>query len=170
MKYKLLRGDEIDTAEFPQEDIDFILSLYAKALNNADYFDLIKEVCGPNAFPLKGSARVTREIHNSALYRVAEDIVDRVGVQQGIILPDDNDEMAPIEAIMSAKEAADELGISRTAVVRAANRGTIKGKKVGRAWALLRESVESYQVSEKRVAAGKRSQETFRMVAKPYGS
>lgn len=155
MEYKLLKGDEIDTSRFPNKDLDFILSLYARALDNEDYFDLMREICGPGAYPLKGAPRVTREIHDSELYRVAEDIVDRVGVQQGAILPDDDDKMVPTEAIMGAKEAAEKLGISRPAVIQAAQKGRIKGKKVGSSWALLRDSVDSYQVSKGRVAAGR---------------
>lgn len=157
MKYQLLKGDEVDISELPRQDVDFILSLYAQAINNVDYFDLMREISGPGAYPLKGSPKVTREVHDSLLYRVAEDIVDRVGINQGAILPDEDDEMVPTEAIISAEEASARLGISRAAVVKAAQLGKIRGKKIGGAWALLRESVDSYEVSEKRVAAGRKA-------------
>jgi len=155
MKYKLLKGSEADISKLPKEDIDFILGLYAQAMNNEDYFDLMRTICGPGAYPLKGSPGVTREIHDSTLYLVAEDIVDRVGMRQGAILPDEDDVMVPTQMIVSAQEAAKKLGVTRSAVIKAAQQGKIKGKKIGGTWALLLESVEAYKVAPHRVAAGR---------------
>ncbi|GAH32956.1 unnamed protein product, partial [marine sediment metagenome] len=59
------------------------------------------------------------------------------------------------EGIMSASEAAEHLGITRSAVVKSAQAGRLKGKKIGKTWVLLRRSVESYQVAAHRVAAGR---------------
>jgi excisionase family DNA binding protein len=76
-------------------------------------------------------------------------------IPQGVIAPDEDDEMVPTEGIMSASEAAEHLGITRSAVIKSAQTGRIKGKKVGETWVLLRRSVENYQVAKYRVAAGK---------------
>jgi len=86
---------------------------------------------------------------------VAEDIVDRVGIRQGVLSPDPGVERVPTEEIMSVTEAAGVVGITRSAVIKAAQTGRIKGKKVGHTWALLRRSVESYRVAQHRVAAGR---------------
>ena len=47
------------------------------------------------------------------------------------------------------------LGISRAAVIKAVKRGRIRGRKIGKTWALLRRSVERYEVTPYRVEAGK---------------
>lgn len=155
MTYRLLKGEAIDIGKLPKNDLAFLLDLQRRAMEDEDYFELERSVCGPSAYPLKGSPRVTSEIHRTPLFRVAEDIVDRVGIRQGVIAPDEDDEMVPTEGIMSASEAAGHLGITRSAVVKSAQAGRLKGKKIGKTWVLLRRSVESYQVAKHRVAAGK---------------
>jgi len=92
MRYALLNRDVVDISTLPREDIDFLLDLMHRAMEDEDYFALERRVCGPGAYPLKGSQRVTREIHASPLFRVAEDIVDRVGIRQGALAPDPGDE------------------------------------------------------------------------------
>lgn len=155
MKYQLLNGETLDLSALPKEDLEFLLALMRRAMEDEDYFSLERTVCGPGAYPLKGSARVTREIHNSPLFRVAEDIVDRAGIRQGVLAPDAGDERVPTEDIVSVTEAAKRLGITRSAVIKAAQAGRIKGKKIGHTWALLRRSVETYRVAQHRVEAGR---------------
>lgn len=155
MKYRLLGGDVIDLGKLPKEDLAFLLELQRRAMDDEDYFELERAVCGPGAYPLKESPRVTSEVHRTPLFRVAEDIVDRVGIRQGVIAPDRNDDLVPTEGIMSVTEAAKQLRITRSAIIKAAQAGRLKGKKIGTTWALLRRSVESYRVAKHRVAAGK---------------
>jgi excisionase family DNA binding protein len=155
MRYTLLNGDVVDISGLPSEDTAFLLDLMQRAMGDQDYFDLERSVCGPSAYPLKGSPRVTREVHASPLFRVAEDVVDRVGIRQGVLAPDPGDERVPTEAIMSVGEAAKTLGITRSAVVKAAQAGRIRGKKIGHSWALLCGSVRSYRVAQHRVEAGR---------------
>lgn len=155
MRYALLNRDVVDVSTLPREDIDFLLDLMHRAMEGEDYFALERRVCGPDAYPLKGSQRVTREIHDSPLFRVAEDIVDRVGIRQGALAPGPGDERVPMEEIVSVTEAARTLGITRSAIVKAAQSGRIKGKKIGHTWALLRRGIESYKVAQHRVAAGR---------------
>ena len=155
MTYRLLKGELINLGNLPKNDLAFLLDLQRRAMENEDYFQLERSICGPGAYPLKGSPRVTSKIHQTLLFRVAQDIVDRVGIQQGVIAPDEDDKMVPTEEIMSAAEAAKHLGITHSAVVKSAQVGRLKGKKIGSTWMLLRRSVESYLVDVHRVAAGK---------------
>lgn len=155
MKYELLNGEALDLSSLPKQDIQFLLDLMQRAMNDEDYFDLERRVCGKGAYPLKGSTRVTHEIHDTPLFRAAEDVVDRVGIRQGALAPDPEDERVPTEEIMSVTEAADSLGITRSAIIKAAQAGRIKGKKIGHTWALLRRSVDSYSVAKHRVVAGR---------------
>jgi len=155
MKYELLNGEPLDLSSVPKQDVEFLLDLMQRAMNDEDYFDLERLVCGREAYPLKGATRVTREIHDTPLFRAAEDIVDRVGIRQGALAPDPGDERVPTEDIVSVTEAAEELGITRSAIIKAAQAGRIKGKKIGHTWALLRRSVDSYSVAKHRVEAGR---------------
>jgi len=155
VKYELLNGETLDLSASGKEDDAFLLDLMQRAMNDEDYFDLERRVCGQGAYTLKGSARITREVHETPLFRAAEDIVDRVGIRQGALAPDPGDERVPTEDIVSVTEAADALGITRSAVIKAAQTGRIKGKKIGHTWALLRRSVDSYRVAQHRVEAGR---------------
>ena len=49
--------------------------------------------------------------------------------RQGVLAPDPGDARVPIEQIMSVSEAAKTLRITRSAVIKAAQTGRIKGKK-----------------------------------------
>lgn len=154
-KYHFLGGRMVDLGELPKKDLAYLLNLQRRAMENEDYFLLQREVCGAGAYPLKGSRRVTREVHESTLFRVAEDIVDRVGMEQGVIAPSADDRVEITDEIMGTAEAAKRLGITRDAVVKAAQAGRLKGKKIGNTWALLRRSVEGYEVAQHRVEAGR---------------
>ncbi len=155
MKYELLNGETLDLSSLPKQDVEFLLDLMQRAIKDEDYFDLERRVCGQGAYPLKGGARVTCELHDSPLFRAAEDVVDRVGIRQGMLMPDPGDARVPTEDIVSVTEAADVLGITRSAVIKAAQAGRIKGKKIGHTWALLCRSVDSYKVAQHRVEAGR---------------
>ena len=67
MKYELLNGETLDLSALGKEDDAFLLDLMQRAMNDEDYFDLEHRVCGQGAYTLKGSARVTREVHESVL-------------------------------------------------------------------------------------------------------
>ena len=155
MKYELLRGEVLDLSTLAREDMEFLLDLMQRAMGDEDYFELERRVCSQGAYPLKSSRRVTREVHDTVLFRVAEDIVDRVGFRQGVLAPDSDEERVPTEGIMSVTEAAETLGVTRSAIIKAAQSGRIKGKKIGHTWALLKRSVETYKVAEHRVEAGR---------------
>ena len=60
MKYQLLNGDRVDLGKLPKEDLAFLLDLQRRAMEDEDYFDLERAVCGPGAYPLKSSPRVAR--------------------------------------------------------------------------------------------------------------
>lgn len=155
MTYRLLDGETVSLAALPKHDLAFLLDFQRRAMDDEDYFDLERAYCGRGAYPLKDSPRVTRDVHRRPVFKVAEDIAYRAGIRQGVIAPNEDDELVPIEGIMSVSEAAKELDITRSAVVKAVQAGRIAGKKIGRTWALLRRSVENYEVAQHRVAAGK---------------
>jgi hypothetical protein len=92
LTYRLLDGEVLDLGKLPKEDLAFLLDLQRCAMEDQDYFKLERSVCGPGAYPLKGSPRVTSAVHSTALFRVAEDVAYRVGIRQGVIAPNKADE------------------------------------------------------------------------------
>lgn len=101
LQYRLLDGKKLDLMMITDygrnsaegtADFLFLIYLYQEALKNRPYSELRFLIAGPGAYPLKGSERVTKEVHESLLYRIAEDIVDRVGIRQGMVAPNPTDE------------------------------------------------------------------------------
>lgn len=86
-QYQLLSGELVDLEQLSKEDLAYLLDLQRRAMDAGDYFDLLRRLCGADAYPLKGSDRVTHEICESLLYRIAKDIVERVGIEQGTVAP-----------------------------------------------------------------------------------
>ena len=72
----------MDLSLLPRQDVEFLMGLMQCEMSDAVYVNLERRVRVPDAYPLKGSARVTREIHSTLLFRIAEDIIDRAGVRQ----------------------------------------------------------------------------------------
>ena len=97
--YRLLDGEVVDVGRLPRRDLAYLLDLQRRAMEDENYFDLERAVCGPGAYPLQGSSRVTSAVHRTPLFRVAEDIAYRVGIRQGVMAPNDDDKLAPNERI-----------------------------------------------------------------------
>lgn len=62
---------------------------------------------------------------------------------------------SPLQDVLSASEAAERLGISRSAVVKAVNEGRLQAHKLGGQWVIPVAEVDQYPVAEHRVRAGK---------------
>lgn len=152
LTYRLLDGRKLDLRGLSRADLEFVLDLQARALAGEDFFTLEMSVCGRGAYPLKGSPRVTSEVHATKLFRVAEDVAFRTGILQGFLAP--AGARAP-DKLVGVADAAKRLGISRAAVVKALKAGRLRGERVGKAWAIPEESVGAYRVAKARVAAGK---------------
>lgn len=155
MKYQLLDGETVNLSTLPKKDLQFLVDLQRRAIDGEDYFELELLVCSSGAYPLKGSPRVTSAVHATVLFRVAEDVCTRVGLRQGVFRAETAAEKALADGVVSVSEAAEMIGISRTAVIKAAHAGRLSGKKIGKTWALLRTSVKRYEVAQHRVRAGR---------------
>ena len=144
-RYELLNGDVLDLTLLSPADGSFLAELSQDA-GGGDYFDLLRRVKGPDAFPLRGG-RITPEVARSVLYRVAHDMAGRVGIRQGFVLepgvevPQMDDE----GGLLSLTEAAELIGISRAAAHQALQEERLRGRRVGTAWIIRRVDAESYK-------------------------
>jgi hypothetical protein len=164
---KLLSGEEIDLAVLDERDGAYLAQLSADAEGGADYFDLLRRVKGPDAFPLRGG-RITAATARGPLYRAAHDIADRVGIAQGYLLAAEADPAAvkaEPEQLLSLTEAADSIGISRPAAHQALVEGRLAGQRVGNAWVVLRADVETFKRARAR-ASGASVSDSVRVAAR----
>ncbi|MEW6363223.1 MAG: hypothetical protein AB1714_01140 [Acidobacteriota bacterium] len=145
--YTLLSGEIVDLRSLSPEGRRFLSRLKATARKKGeeDYFDLLRAVKGPGAFPLRGGP-ITPEVAVSPLYRVAHDIVDRVGIEQGYLLPPGAAvDMPRTGEWISMTQAAELIGVSRTAVHQALLEKRLEGLRVGNAWTIERRRAIAYK-------------------------
>jgi len=145
--YELLTGESLDLGALKKEEVEFLDRLRADAAKEgADYFELLKRVKGPEGVPLRGRP-ITPATARSPLYRVAHDVADRVGIEQGYVLRSDADRTAvqPESGLLSMTEAADLIGISRPAVHQALREERLRGRRVGNAWVIRRADAEAFK-------------------------
>lgn len=92
MEYTFLDGTSTSLDALEHQDLQWLLQLMQYAAHKEVPFMKLRSIlAGPYAYALKGSQRVTKEIHDSLLYRIAEDIVDRAGIEQGYLAPNSED-------------------------------------------------------------------------------
>lgn len=148
MTYELLDGTKIDLGKLAPDERDYVAELRASCeRDDADYFETLKKVKGADAIPTRvGRGALTREVLESVVYRVAVDVVNRLGIREGWILAPGVTEKPKgrREELMSVTEAADELGITRAAVHDALSEGRLAGQKIGNAWVVSRADVKAY--------------------------
>ncbi|MHC4298790.1 MAG: helix-turn-helix domain-containing protein [Planctomycetota bacterium] len=144
--YEFLSGEQVSTKRFCKQDREWLRQMKEDASDNADYFILLRSVRGLGAYPFKGSEKITAEIAQSALFRIADDIVRRVGVRQGAVLASgDWLDVTEENPVVSGPEAADIIGITRSAVHKALSDGRLRGWVVGTMWVLSRADVLNFK-------------------------
>jgi excisionase family DNA binding protein len=117
----------------------------AAAAPGASFFSLRGRVAGSGAFPTRAAGGwVTPAVMGSTVFRVAQDIVDRLGIAQGKLGPPTN--AAPAQ-LLSVSEAARLIGVSRQAINASIMRKAVPAQKIGRDWILRLEDVRAYQAS-----------------------
>jgi len=107
LQYTLLDGEEINVGEFSSPDLAFILFLLEAVLEKMDREILGMAICGSYAYPLKGSQRVTTEVHATPFFKVVEDILYRYETSIGTIGPNTGDNLAfePEKLILGIMDA-----------------------------------------------------------------
>jgi hypothetical protein len=152
--HRLLTGETLSLSKLTDEERGFLRGLAKDAKAGTDYFELLKRVKGPKALPLRGGP-ITPAIAASVLYRVAHDIADRVGIEQGYLLAPEVARAAPSNGtadLLSLTEAADLIGITRPAAHQALTEERLRGRRVGNAWVVARADAEAFKKARARSA------------------
>lgn len=147
--HKLLSGEFVDLAEVEPHERAFLEKLEEMAKAGLSYFDIERTAIGPGSPALQGASRVTGEIMEQPVYRVAVDITTRAGVEQGLILAPDQEEqrkrIPTNRSQMSVTQAADTIGISRVAVHKAIKEKRLIANQYGKVVLVDRKSVQEFK-------------------------
>ena len=147
--YRLLDGEKLDLRESGGRERAFLRDLEKMVDEGVSYFEVYRTAIGPGSPALGGRNRVDRERVTSPLYRAARDIALRAGIKQGLILAPEHESRradVPRDATMiSVAQAADLIGISRAAVYKAIEKGTLGATHVGNVTLVERASAHAYR-------------------------
>ena len=133
--YRLLDGQTVDLRGLTPREKSFLADLRRMIRDEIDFFEIERAAIGPGSPALGGGNRVDERLARTALYLAAEDIATRAGIEQGLILaPEHESKRAAARAdrsMISVAQAADLIGVSRTAVYKAVEKGTLLAERIG---------------------------------------
>jgi len=154
--YTLLNGKTLDLSELSPAEGAFLRDLRRMAENDISYFEIARTAIGPGSPALRGRQTIDRRTAATPLYLAAEDIAIHAGVQQGLILAPEFEHLRaefPTDGShISVAQAADFIGISRAAVYKAINAGTLQALKIGNVTVVNRQAAVVYR--ERREKSG----------------
>jgi excisionase family DNA binding protein len=148
-RHKLLSGETVGLEELDTRDVAFLKNLRRMAKDGISFFEVERVAIGPGSPALRGWSRVTAELVESPLYRVASDIATRAGIAEGLILAHKHEQkrgQIPADgSLMSVTQAANTLGISRAAVHKAIQQKRLVALRYGNVILMSRDAVERYR-------------------------
>ncbi len=147
--YRLLEGRTIDLRGLTARQRAFLVDLQKMAREEISYFEIERLALGPGSPALGGRNRLDERIAATPLYLAAEDIATRAGIEQQLVLaPEHAAKLATAPSdgsMMSVVQAADLIGISRTAVYKAIEKGALGAMHIGNVTVVDRESALTYR-------------------------
>ena len=161
--YVTLTGEKIDLSNLNTEEKVFLGGV-VKAYSKGDaYPNFANRVNAPGSPALDGGQWVTEKIARSPLYRVCQDLSDRLGISQGFLAEGKNsstDQSTFVEApseldLITCEEAAKRVGVTAEAIRKAIREGRLPARLHGvRTYLLKSNAVDAYAArSGRRVAA-----------------
>jgi excisionase family DNA binding protein len=173
-KHKLLSGETVHLKGVGVRELAFLKNLQRMAKSGVSFFEIERMAIGPGSPALQGWSRVTREIVNSPLYRVAADIATRSGIAEGLILAPEHEgkrkEIPADRSLMSVTQAANTLGLSRAAVHKAIQQKRLAAQRYGNVVLVSRDAVASYKqqrAQAERAPSGRRGHGSGEALPRP---
>lgn len=149
--YKLLSGETLKYSK-PAPAVAEYLSRVRVAANDPDVstgelIDLIYSGDNPllETGIIPGRGVVTKDVQHHPVYQIMLDLLQQKRITEGEL----DREAAESQHTMTVPEAAEELGVSTSAVRQALYSDRIAGRKVDGQWRIYSESVEAYEVSRR---------------------
>ena len=149
MNHKLLSNRKISLGKLSNDERSFLSYLDRMLRANTNYFHMLHFLQGGVSSLSFGSATFDPLTPPSDLYLVAEDIVTRAGINQGLVLHPKYEglrEKIPNDgSYVSTVQAANLIGIEWSTVLREIKRGELDFKKVGNVTIVSRKSALNYK-------------------------
>ena len=149
--YITLTGQKIDLSELTIRE-RALLGRIVKAYEAGEaYPNFVNKINAPGSPALGGGHWVTEKVAASSLYRVCQDLADRLGIAQGFLALGENsstqdtgfaDRREP--NYVSSEEAARLIGVTAEAIRKAIREKRIPARQVGRTYLVERRAVEAY--------------------------
>jgi excisionase family DNA binding protein len=156
--HALLDGRSIDLGVLDARQRSFLADLHKMRRQAVSYFEIYRAAIGPGSQALAGNNRVHRKIAASDLYQVARDIATRAGIAQGLVLAPEHEapRATPRDAttMISVTQAAEVIGITRAAVYKAIEKGSLRARHIGNVTVVERASALAYRAGRNEAAAG----------------
>lgn len=157
--YITLTGEPIDLSALTPAEKAF-LGEVAKAYSGGEaYPNFVNRVNAPGSPVLGGGQWVTSDVAASPLYRVCEDLSDRLGIAQGFLAKGANSSVEGTGFVdrgyISCEDASALTGLSAEAIRKAIRQNRLPARKVARVYVLEPQAVEAYAARSKRAQAAR---------------
>lgn len=129
-RYVSREGRILDLKQLPDADALFLRWLDARAAAGESYHSLLPSVSGPGGYLAANLVEEEPELRRRPVYRATMDLLTRVAKRDGVKLP--RGALDPGRGgVHSVTDVAQDLGISRAAVVRAIQEGRLAAYRMG---------------------------------------
>ena len=156
--HRLLEGTRVSLKNCSAPERAFLRKLQGLARRRVSYFEIFRVACGPHSVALGYQAGISPETIKSPLYLAARDIATRAGIQQGLLLPYE-DQVALDAArnrhgiLFNVVQAAKHIGITKAAVYKAIKQGTLAAIRIGSMTLITGRSANAYKKNREKRAA-----------------
>ncbi len=149
--YATLTGDRIDLSHLTREERGELGRVLKAYQAGEAYPNFVNRVNAPGSLVLRGGRWVTEEVAKSPLYRVCQDVADRLGIAQGYLslgknssLDGTGPEAQDATEYISSDEAARRLGVTAEAIRKAAREKRLASRRIGKTYLFEWKAIEAY--------------------------
>lgn len=150
--YVTLTGEKIDLSDLTPEEKAFLGSAVKAYGEGEAYPNFVNRINAAGSPALGGGHWVTEKIARSPLYRVSQDLSDRLGIAQGFLAVGKNsspEHPTFVDAggeldFVSCEDAAKRIGVSAEAIRKAIRENRIPARQVGRTYLLDAKAINAY--------------------------
>lgn len=158
--HRLLDGAKITARSLSKYQRKFLATIETMRKDGVSYFEIYRFALGPGSPALDGRTQINPELADSDLYRIAEDLATRAGIEQRLILAPEHEGKRSlalnIESPLSVPQAASLIGISRIATYKAIKEGRLGHTMIGNVIIVSRAEAERYRKAREHPSASRR--------------
>ncbi len=149
--YITLTGEKIGLSGLTSQERAFVGRIVKAYEAGEAYPNFVNKINAPGSPALGGGRWVTEKVAATSLYRVCQDLADRLGIAQGFLALGNNSSLEDTGFIerrepnyVSSEEAARLIGVTAEAIRKAIREKRIPARQVGRTYLVERRAVEAY--------------------------